>query len=253
MKFWINQDGEKKGPIEDYELREMIRDGEVNADTLVWYEDADGWGKASEVALLSSEFSVKETEPPPVPVSPAPFLMWRRVGARWFDFLLYQLLILIAFRVGGMAFLPNPEVPQSGTGIIGLLLPVIIMEGALLSSLGYTPGKWLMGLKVTDREGKILSTGQATMRSLRVWVLGMGMRNGLLIIFGHLFNLWVVKKRGAPLWDVASGFRVPGTELSTQRILTYWILAAALFLIFWILLWPELQPFVEAEMARQGK
>ena len=160
MKFWINQDGEKKGPIEDYELREMIRDEEVNADTLVWYEDADGWGKASEVALLSSEFSVKETEPPPVPVSPAPFLMWRRVGARWFDFLLYQLLILIAFRVGGMAFLPNPEVPQSGTGIIGLLLPVIIMEGALLSSLGYTPGKWLMGLKVTDREGKILSTGR---------------------------------------------------------------------------------------------
>jgi len=152
-----------------------------------------------------------------------------------------------------MPFLPNPEVPQSGMAIIGLLLPVIIMEGALLSSLGYTPGKWLMALKVTDREGKILTTGQATMRSLRVWVLGMGMRNGLLIIFGHLFNLWVVKKRGVPLWDVSSGFRVPGRTLSTQRMVTFWILAGALFSIFWILLWPELQPFVEAEMARQGK
>jgi len=205
------------------------------------------------VALLSGEFSVKEIEPPPLPSSPVPFLMWRRVGARWFDFLLYQLLLLIVFRMGGMPFLPNPEVPQSGMAIIGLLLPVIIMEGALLSSLGYTPGKWLMALKVTDREGKILTTGQATMRSLRVWVLGMGMRNGLLIIFGHLFNLWVVKKRGVPLWDVSSGFRVPGRTLSTQRMVTFWILAGALFSIFWILLWPELQPFVEAEMARQGK
>ncbi|YCM44793.1 RDD family protein [Verrucomicrobiaceae bacterium 227] len=253
MKFWIHRDGKKHGPIEDYELRAMIRDGEVKDETLVWFEDADGWTKASEVALLSGEFLVEEIEPPPLPPPVTPFLMWRRLGARWFDFLLYQLLLLIVFRAGGMAFLSNPDVPQSGMAIIGLLLPVIIMEGALLGSIGYTPGKWLMGLKVTNSEGGLLSTGQATMRSLRVWVLGMGMRNGLLIIFGHLFNLWVVKKRGVPLWDVASGFRVPGRDLSTQRILTFWILAGALFSIFWILLWPELQPFVEAEMARQGK
>ena len=57
MKFWIHQNGEKKGPIEDYELRAMIGEGEVKADTLVWYEEADGWGKAADVALLSSEFS----------------------------------------------------------------------------------------------------------------------------------------------------------------------------------------------------
>lgn len=253
MKFWINRNGKKHGPIEDYELREMIRDGEVDGDTLVWFEDSDGWGKASEVALLRSEFAEKELKPPPILIPPAPFLMWRRVGARWFDFLLYQLLVLIVFRIGGMPFIPNPDSPPGGMSIIALLLPVIIMEGALLSSLGFTPGKWLMGLKVTNREGGILSTGQAMMRSLRVWVLGMGMRNGLLIIFGHLFNLWVVKKRGVPLWDVVSGFRVPGTDLSTQRILTFWILAGALFSIFWILLWPEVQPFVEAEMARQGK
>ena len=253
MKFWINRNGQKHGPIEDYELRAMIRDGEVDGDTLVWFEDADGWGKASEVALLRSEFVEKEVEPPAVPIPPAPFLMWRRVGARWFDFLLYQLLVLIVFRIGGMPFIPNPETPPGGMSIIALLLPVIIMEGALLSSLGYTPGKWLMGFKVTNREGGVLSTGQAMMRSLRVWVLGMGMRNGLLIIFGHLFNLWIVKKRGVPLWDVVSGFRVPGTDLSMQRMVTFWILAGALFVTFWILLWPELQPFVEAEMAKQGK
>jgi|GEM_PF-2542122 len=37
MKFWIHRNGEKQGPIEDYEVRAMIREGEVERDTLVWF------------------------------------------------------------------------------------------------------------------------------------------------------------------------------------------------------------------------
>ena len=42
MILWIIQDGEKRGPLEDYEVREMIREGKVGRDTRVWHEGADG-------------------------------------------------------------------------------------------------------------------------------------------------------------------------------------------------------------------
>lgn len=257
MQFWIIEDDKKRGPFEDYDLREMIREGEISRGTKVWHPGADGWEPASDVPLLAGEFDLPDLLPPTLPIPTAPFLMWRRLGARWFDFLLYQLLLLIVFRIGGMPFIPDLESPAPASTIIGLLLPVIIMEGALVSSLGYTPGKWLMALRVTTREDKLLGTGAAIMRSLHVWVLGMGMRNGILLVFGHFINLWLVKKKGAPLWDLGGGYRVPGKDLSLQKILTFWILTACFFSIFLILIWPEFwvefQPLLEAEMERQRK
>ncbi|MDA7539418.1 DUF4339 domain-containing protein [Akkermansiaceae bacterium] len=38
MILWIIKDGEKSGPLEDYEVREMIREGKVDRDTRVWHD-----------------------------------------------------------------------------------------------------------------------------------------------------------------------------------------------------------------------
>lgn len=254
MQFWIIEDGEKSGPFEDYEVRSMIREGRVKAGTQVWFQDAGGWMDASKVRLLKGEFEKEEETVEVIKVlPPTPFLMWRRLGARWFDYLIYQTILVLVFRVGGIPIFPDPEQPPSGMTIIALLLPVIIMEAALLSSIGFTPGKWLLKMKVTNHEGGLLTTGQAMMRSMRVWVLGMGMREPLIMVFGHLFNLWIVKKRGVPLWDLTTGYRVPGKKLTTQRIVLYWVLFFALFTAFSAIVYPEAQKFSEAWQASQGK
>ena len=106
MQFWLIDNGEKSGPLEDYEIRELIRKGEVSSDRKIWHEGADGWISAGEVAVLKSEFEQK-LEPPPIPEElkeKPPFLYWRRFGARWFDYMLYHLILFAIFRAGDCRF-----------------------------------------------------------------------------------------------------------------------------------------------------
>ncbi len=252
MLLWIIEDGEKKGPFEDYKIREMIREGEIEEDTRVWHEGAEGWLPAKEISVLEGEFVKDEITPPPIPIEMPPFLAWRRFGARVFDYFLYLLILVTVLRLAGFEPIPDQSSQGSAWFIIGALVPAILMEAALITSFGFTPGKWLMSLRVESHLGKKLSTSLALIRSMRVWVLGMGMMHPILIVLGHGVTLWFGLKRGAPLWDLHSGFRVPGSEVQSGRVLLYWVLLAAIIGAIMGLMWPELGSFLE-EMHRQGK
>ncbi len=260
MQFWLIEDGEKSGPLEDYEIRELIRKGEVSSDRKIWHEGADGWISAGEVAVLKSEFE-RKFEPPPIPEklkAKPPFLYWRRFGARWFDFLLYSLILFTVYRLGGIKLLPDPKEPISMGKVFVEVLPFIIMEAALLGSLGYTPGKWFMSLKVTNAEGKLLSTGAAVMRSLRIWVLGMGMNQPLLWPIAHLIAVWMGKKKGAPLWDLPLGHQVTGKTPLPNRLMLFFVLLIAIFVLIGVMVWPEFKPhfdeaYQEALRQQQAK
>ncbi|MDB4517897.1 DUF4339 domain-containing protein, partial [Akkermansiaceae bacterium] len=93
MILWIIKDGEKSGPLEDYEVREMIREGKVDRDTRVWHEGADGWLSASDLGVLASEFKVPKEKQEAIQVRPAPFRAWPRLGARMVDYLIYELIL----------------------------------------------------------------------------------------------------------------------------------------------------------------
>lgn len=253
MLLWIIQDGEKTGPFEDFEVREMIRDGKVTRESRVWYEDAEGWMAAHEVGVLAGEFAKEEVEPPPIPIVIPPFLPWRRLGARVFDYFLYQLILVTVLRISGLPMSPETSDGPSAWHLIMVLVPVILMEAALVSSFGFTPGKWLMALRVENIKGQLLTTGHALIRTMRVWVLGMGMMHPLLLILGHAMTLWFGLKKGAPLWDLHSGFRVMNGELTTQRVVLFWGLLFAVFVMITIVMWPVVEPMWEEQMeqARQ--
>jgi uncharacterized RDD family membrane protein YckC len=108
--------------------------------------------------------------------------------------------------------------------VIGIVLPVILMEAAMVGSLGFTPGKWLLGLRVETLGGQRLSIGQALVRSMRVWVLGMGMFLFLMMIIGCSMSLWFGKKKGGMLWDLQGGFQVKGRQLTPKRIAWFWVI-----------------------------
>ena len=222
MILWIIQDGEKLGPLEDYEVREMIREGKVHWDTRVWHEGADSWLSACDLGVLASEFKASEEEQETIQVRPAPFRAWPRLGARVIDFLLYR-SILHFFSIACGVNLWN-RVESSGWVVIGIVLPVILMEAAMVGSLGFTPGKWLLGLRVETLGGQRLSTGQALVRSMRVWVLGMGMFLFLMMIIGCSMSLWFGKKKGGMLWDLQGGFQVKGRQLTPKRIAWFWVI-----------------------------
>jgi len=253
MLLWIIEDGTKRGPFEDYLVREMIRDGKINGDTGIWHEGAGGWLKAREISVLKGEFVVKEVVPPPIPIAMPPFLAWRRFGARTFDLFLYLLILYTVLRFIEYPIIPDPSQEYSIWPIIGGLVPAILMEAALVSSIGFTPGKWFMSLRVENHLGKILPTSHAIVRSMRVWVLGMGMMHPILIVLGHAITLWFGLKKGAPLWDLHSGFRVPGSELKTGRLVAYWISLAVVLTMIGVVIWPEMEPMLQGDIRPQGK
>ena len=250
MIFWIIKDGEKCGPFEDYELREMIREGEVNEETRVWHEGADGWVPAPEIAVLAGEFEKKVVLPPPIPLEISPFRPWLRLGARFFDYMLYTALLNGIFVLMGVSLVRQDP---SGWLIVAILVPAILMEGALVSSWGFTPGKWLLGLRVETLLKQRLTTGRALIRSMRVWILGMGMTEPILMFFGHCWSLWFGLKKGSLLWDLQSGFQVSSEKVSTKRLVIFWILLILIFGLKAALILPEVWPEIEEEMRRQGK
>ena len=56
MEIWLIEDGEKRGPYEDYEIRERIRRDELSEDVQMWYEGAERWMPAKEVHFFEAEF-----------------------------------------------------------------------------------------------------------------------------------------------------------------------------------------------------
>lgn len=246
MVFWIVREGKKAGPFEDYEVREMIRAGEVGKDTKVWYEGAESWQVASEVDLLAGEFYEKPKKvEEPEEIKREPFLAWRRFGARFFDSFLYSLLVTVVARLAHVPLLPAEGEVPSPWFIVGTVLPAVLIEAAMVGSIGWTPGKWLLGMRVENLDGRSLTTGQAFIRSLRVWILGMGMRQPILMLLGHILSLWMGLKKGVLLWDWQSGFEVRAKPLDAKMITVYFVSFLAMIVASFWLVWPELQPALE--------
>ena len=261
MEFWIIENGEKRGPFPDYTLREMIRENKVTASTRVWHDGAEGWKAAREVTILEREFETavedQETVAPPQVSAPPPLprqvdwgMMWRRLGARWLDYSLAIFFFFLVVRASNIPLSPDDPSEVSGWVILLQFVPALIFEGILLHYFSRTPGKWFMGLTVKNHEGVNLGLGAAVMRSMRIWVLGLGMAIPPLFFIGHVIAWWIVKRNGAPLWDLMTGFRVGGAIPSARRIVFFFMALVLIWVaIFW-LRWPEMEPHFEEAMEK---
>ena len=123
---------------------------------------------------------------------------FRRLFARMTDLAIYSVAVQAALLLG---FRWNWT--QAGSALFGTaqfyqwcveaLLPcalMILCEPFLLHHWGWTPGKWIFGLKVRwDRSGKKLSVGEGLVRTVWVFLSGLGLSIPLV-------NLW----RGLRCW-----------------------------------------------------
>ena len=98
---------------------------------------------------------------------------WRRFFARWLDLYLYSvlwsafgLLVLRFNPPGGLFFTLLGSYLNYGT--------MLVVEPLLLSTWGYTPGKWLFGLQVRDTRGGKLTWSDALARTWGVFARGEG-------------------------------------------------------------------------------
>ena len=240
MDIWIIRNGEKNGPIHDYEARRRIQAGELPRDTPAWHEGLDGWRPLCEMAIFKDDFdwvqlgdldggsSLDDEDeallaagaaPPPLPTAP---VLGRRFWARWLDIHVYIAVWWLGMWSSGR----NVEAVFGNLWIMaGQLVPWFIAESILIHHFGTTPGKWLLGLRVVNVNGTPLSLSAATLRSFRILVGGIGFGWSLLAVFCQTLSYFTAKRLGSALWDHAGGHRVEARPLVVWRL----IAAACIF------------------------
>jgi len=252
MDIWIIQDGEKIGPIHDYEVRSKIEKGELPATTPAWYEGLPAWKPLVEISLFEREFD-RPIEPrdtpyappaaepdPPLPPPDRPVLV-RRFFARWFDLYLYAgLWWIVMWALGAdiKAMLLNPWV------ILLQYIPWFALETFLLHRFGTTPGKWLLGLRLVNNNASLLSLAQATRRSVQVLCIGLGFGWGVLTLVCQFMAYFTAMRFSRPLWDHTGGHRVLAVALRPLRIVTYVFVLYGAIQLQMMVVAPYILPFV---------
>ena len=125
-----------------------------------------------------------------VPPDPHP---WRRWMARGLDNTLLEILYLFVWCVPLHHFLS--EVSDLASTVVGVIL-MLILEPVLLHFFGTTPGKWLMGISITGRDGERPSWSQAIRRTWGV------------LRWGHGFYI--------PIYSIYRGYRCYKAEMNGE-------------------------------------
>lgn len=254
MDFWIVQNGERQGPFSDYLIREQIRNSELDGTVLAWCVGMEEWQPLSAISWFSQEFARKQQEEiaieravkPPI-LLPAPRAaashgtLIRRFIARWLDLGIYSALVWLglwaaAFDVGALS--------RSLLFLSMHYAPWFILESWLLSKTGTTPGKWLLGLSVTNLNGSRLSFRQASRRSALIWIGGIGFGLSFFALVCQALSWWNVRRAGATFWDLAGGHRIHHRPVRPSRI----FLLVALYWIALQLRFAVLAPYVMPEV-----
>jgi hypothetical protein len=250
MKFWLLINEEKSGPFETFDIRDRIDSGELTQETICWYRGAPSWGPLGDVAQFETMFDRAEevselVTPPPIPesitsqaelvkkaiaeeVSKAPPLYAaRRFFARMHDFLLYMVLILAVFQEKVIEMgQTDSMLPLLAVGFAYVLLDAIMVHVWKAS-----PGKFLLGLRTTDALGHAIPLKFSVLRSLRVWILGLGM--GIVQIWPFSFGIsWFLSRRfGYFLWDTPKRYRAVARPFSGIHVLAYVASIVAMFIL----------------------
>jgi len=240
MDIWIILNGEKTGPFRDFEIRRKIEDGELATTCPAWHEGLQKWQPLGEIDLFKREFDLSPaipeverfpTEIAPSP-SPSPALLknhyGRRFWARWFDLYLFAGFWWLGMWAAGRdigATMQNPWI------MVLQFVPWFVVETLLLQHFGFTPGKWLLGLRVHNLNGSLMNLSESLRRSGRVLFTGIGFGWSLLAVFCQLLSLITAKRLGKPLWDHLGGHQVDVAPLNPLRVVSLVLLfAGALYL-----------------------
>jgi Predicted membrane protein/domain len=237
--WWYADKDKKTGPVEITELGRLLQTGKISPKTMVWQESMDAWQPLDKVDGLSA---LKATLPPPCTsyTSYPLATRWPRFFARIFDVWWEILLTSVAlgavlgrYSAGFVEWINVPGASQ----LFGILcLPVaLILDAVLYRLLGNTPGKALLGLKVTTLDGKPLSFAQYLGRNFSLWVSGFALGFPLINLF-TLANQSRRLGKGQPAsYDEATDFRVRSKPSGILRKAVFGLAFTGLFVVMAVL------------------
>jgi uncharacterized RDD family membrane protein YckC len=204
------------GPYSLEQLQDMLDGGAVTFNDIVWVEGTEGWIPLNEVEGIylrpAPELggALVEDGPQTRP--------WVRYWARSIDIAL--ICIIVGIPIG--AVLPD----ELNNRLVDQLIQFLAMtlwipiEAALIATFGCTPGKALLRVRVSNKNGSNLSFGQALSRSFGVWLGGLG--TGLIPLVTLVTCLVAhnrLSKKGVTPWDRDGRFNVTHRKVGIVRTL----------------------------------
>lgn len=245
MKVWLLENEQKAGPYESFEIREWIDAGSLKADTMAWYQGAPTWEPLSEIPQFETLFPNAEdaeldtTLPIPLSVesqvdqikealdhelSKAPSLnATRRLFAKLHDCILCMTLVFVVFQERALDTLQS----ESMFPLLGVGLAYVIIDGIMTHLWKCSPGKFLLGMRITDAEGHAIPLPFALLRSLRAWVLGLGM--WVMWPLALLISWFVSRRFGYFLWDMPKRYRTVAKPFSALHVAAFTVSIFAMY------------------------
>lgn len=148
---------------------------------------------------------------------------FKRLFARIFDLVWLVLLLLVSLALF-LKFVNSPAVglvTQSLSvqlGLAFLLLPLaLILEAAILSDFGNTPGKSLFGLKITRDGPDKIKFRQYFGRGFLLWIKGLAFGIPILSFFTLLWQRFHLSKYDTTSYDKSMSMQVSGVETSVAK------------------------------------
>jgi uncharacterized RDD family membrane protein YckC len=178
--YFLSLDSKQAGPFPLEHLQAGWRDGTLPPETLFWQEGMDSWQSLESIRALLEKASPATTGPAPMIIAG----FWRRVAAFLIDVLFIG---LIGF--GSGYFLFNFYMSLGLGGILLGLAVATLYFGLLNSSLagGQTFGKRVLGTRVEDAAGNLISPGRSILRYL---VLAFPFFLNKAVSDGLFANIW---------------------------------------------------------------
>ena len=216
-EWWYSDKNKKIGPIRIENLTTIFQKGKINQKTMVWQEGMTEWMPLHDVEALKMLITAL---PPPLPKeaigniqSYALAKRWPRFFARLFDIWWENLAVglvlgisLVWFSAGFAEWIIRP-----GRGLLfGLFcLPIVLIFDVLIYKIiGNTPGKAILGLKVTTIDCKSLGFVQYLIRNFELWVTGLALGIPLINLFTLVYQSKRLGKGDQASYDESVGFRV---------------------------------------------
>jgi tetratricopeptide (TPR) repeat protein len=152
--------------------------------------------------------------------------LWRRLSARLLDLAILSIPAAVLLQSLPAAWGIKAALPLT-------YVSVLVLESILLSRLGFTPAKWLLGISVRDESGLNLSSSKATARTASV------MWRSAIVLFPitAFLAFRCLKRTGTTKWDRRAGANVRYTPLKPIRAIMAVGIAAALLCVATLELW----------------
>jgi|GEM_PF-433817 len=243
MAYHLSIAGEKSGPFPGFAIIDRIREGSVSREDLVWrqgmaewlplgqVDEFDGyWPPSAEEIAVQEEEQFREVESL-IHQQPHP---WRRFWARMLDYVWYIGLIVFTLGVilGDSVTTWAEWVAKSYIPFEALVMMLYIpIEAWCLSTFGRTPGRILMKLQVESVDGNRASFKQALVRSVHVYVKGLGCWLPLLSLFMMSWSRIQLLRDGVSSWDKACATRVMSKPMERWRYVVLGLVIAFLIIV----------------------